>query len=240
MCTRYRVALTLPLVGLLSLAAGCNQAGFGRELAHQPPPKPLQLSSTQTLELPANEPFNITLNRTTEEPTLAGTVDTHASANGQDGTARVHSEVRDGGFGRAEAQIGYAFVNQTGHQLNVKISVEFEYTVDLQLDPPTTLPNASAAMRLLVRHPRGRVLRDIPLVEQSTDDGPFYRKSRDEAALTVPLAPGGALNVYVAGLASIDAPAGRHASATLQLSDFVMRIESIATTETAPPADDTQ
>jgi len=212
------------------LLAGCSSAQFGSELSARPKPQPIRDVESTTLRLPQTAPFSIALPRASKEAGLEGQADADASAK-PSGEAEATASVTDSGKAEGLFQLGHAFANDTDRQMDLDCNVRFHCELEARQEPDARLPDASSGLRLYAREERGRMLRDIPLVEQSTENGTTQRQADEDLHFTVTLGPGQSVDIFLAGQARVDIPSGRSASATLKLRGLQFEV----VTRPAPP-----
>lgn len=218
------VLLTVTLAAGL-LATGCASGQFGSELSAQPTGRKIGDAAGTTIRLPADQPLNITLSKSTREPGLEGSADANASAQGS-GQATATATVTGGGKAEALFQLGHALTNATERQTDFECAVRFEYEFDAQAAADLRLPDTTIGLRLYARNSQGRVLRDMPIVTHTTENGPAKRHSTENLGFTLTLAPNETVNLFLAGQTKIDAPDARSAAGTLKLSNLMMEIQS--------------
>lgn len=221
-----RVAVLL-FVGTL---AGCGGADFGAELSARPRPVTLKTDAGSVTRLPQDQKFTITLAPSSKEPGLTGAAeaDSHATA---DGAADAAARVSNGGKASASFQLGHAFKNESERQIDADIRIRFKYEIAAQATPPADVPGATVGVRLYARNARNVLVRTVDLLSHTTENGAASRRGDNDLTCTLTLGPGEALNVFLAGLAGVEAREDRTASASVKLSDVQMEI----TSKPAPP-----
>lgn len=205
-------------VALVAVAlGGCANGQYGSELSVRPRPRSLNKVERTTLQLPADQAFNITLSEQSARPGLTGTADAQATVDKQ-GTASAVADVRDGGAAEAGFQLGHAFTNETDRQVDVEFRVHFDYEFAAQIAPDVGTGDGAVVLRLYARSARRRLLRDVCLVNYTTENGATKRKSSEQAEFTLTLAPHESIDVYLAGQARIEAPDTHSADGSLKLN----------------------
>ena len=230
---RLLVRFTRPAGALLVgglLLAGCSSTQFGSQLSARPKPQAIRELESTTLRFPQSAPFAIALPRASKEAGLDGKADSDASAQ-PNGEAEVNASVTSSGKAEGLFQLGHAFANDTDRQMDLNVTVRFQCEFEAREEPDARLPDASVGLRLYARDERGRILRDIPLVDQSTENGTTQRQDNEDLHFTVTLGPGQSVDVFLAGQAKADIPSGRSASAKLKLRGLQFEV----VTQPAPP-----
>lgn len=227
MCHVCRITKStwMPLAGL-ALLAGCESGQFGAELVAQPKAYAISSTETTTLRLPRDQSYNIALPRVMKEPRLGGTAEADAEAAAA-GTAMALAEVDSGGVAEGVFQLGHALRNATDRQTDFEVDVKFSHAFTAGMSSAAGLADAMAGLRIYARTARGRILRDIALLDYSTESGPINRSSSEGVSFTVTLGPEDTLNVFLAGRARVDVPDDRSAHARLELTDVTMDITAM-------------
>jgi len=68
------------------------------------------------------------------------------------------------------------------------------------------------------------MLRDLVLLDQNTSNGTTQSQAEQSPRFTITLAPGEFADIYIAGLAKVDIPTGRTATAELTLSGLQFEV----------------
>ncbi len=225
---RRRTAFTL-LAAAAAFLPACMNAQFGSELSARPKARPLDKVGGTTLHLPQDQPFNITLPRVTKEPRLEATADADATAK-PTGDGSASATVTNGGKAEGLFQIGHALTNATDRQTDFDFRVRCQYEFEARSTTELALPDASVGLRLYARSERGRLLRDLVLVQHTTENGAAQRTVGDSLTFTLTLAPGETIDVFVAGQAKVEVPDGRSASCSIKMTGLQMDV----TTRPAP------
>jgi len=218
------------LLAAAFLLAGCGGGQFGSEIAARPKPLPITATGSITIRLPQDHKFSLVLPRETEQPGLDGTAEANANAQAQ-GTADAAASVARTGQAEAVFQLGHVFANETDRQLDLDFRVTCRYAFEVRNEPERLLPDARVALRLYARPQRGPLVRDVALLEHSTEAGPGQGQAEATRQFTVTLAPGDSLTVWLAGQARAEIAAERSGTATLRVSDLQFEV----VTRPAPP-----
>ncbi len=229
MSSRQRHISLITLATIALTLTACQSGRFGSEISAQPEPQKLSQPDGMTVKSPADQPFNITFSSSSRTPGLDGTAESDASVE-DSGSASARATVESAGQATAGFQLGHAITNDTTRQTDITVSLRFQYAFDVTEQPLLNLPGAQAALRLYARTEHGRLLRDIPLVDHSTESGPAQRESEEHLNFTLTLAPGETVNVFLAGQTQVNIEADRSASAKLELRGTRLEI----TTAPAP------
>lgn len=218
-------------LGLLLAAGGCASTRFGSELPDQPRPRALGGAGPVTLHLPADAAFNIALPSSTRRPGLGGTASADAEAHA-DGRAAASAAVSESGQAQGLFQLGHALANDGERQMDCDLEVRFRYRFEVGQEPALNLPDAEVGLRLYARDSRGRLLRDLVLVEHTTEHGAALREADEHSRFTLTLSPGQTVNVFLAGQVRVEIEHGRSASGSLDVSGLTIDV----TTRPAPAA----
>lgn len=226
--------LILTLSGIVPILGGCGGSKFGSELTAEPKPRGIRKTQSVTVSVPADEPFSIAIPRASREPGLDGTADADANANG-DGTASVSAAVTHSGTAEGLFQLGHGFANQTDLQMDFDFTVRVRYDLQVSEIPELSLPDATAGLKLYARDTQGRLLRDMTLVDNSSETGATRQEADKTVEFTLTLGPHTAINVFLAGQARVEIPADRTASPTASSILKVDHVEIELKTRPAPP-----
>lgn len=214
--------------------SGCSDTRFGSELAMRPKAHAIRTAERTTLRFPQDRPFSIALPSASKQAGPDGTAQADASARA-DGTAQALAAVGNSGTAEGLFQLGQAFANDKEQQLDLDFSVRFHYEFAAEAKPALDLPDAVVGLKLYARDSRGRLVRDMLLVQHSTENGATEQQGDKTASFTLTLGPSESVNVFLAGQAKVDIREGRSASCSLKLSDLV--IEVVTRLAPAVPAD---
>lgn len=220
---RPRGGCALLLATSLLACAGCSGTQFGSELSARPRPRLIGQPHSTTLRVPQDERFAIALPRSTRQAGLDGTADGDATAD-PTGSASATATVKLSGTAESLFQLGHSFANGTDQQLDLDITARCHSTYRVHAEPNAQLPDAVVGLRLYVRDSRGRMLRDLVLLDQDTENGTTQGQADQSPRFTITLAPGESADVYIAGLAKVDIPTGRTATAELTLSGLQFEV----------------
>ncbi|MGD8454488.1 MAG: hypothetical protein PVJ57_21955 [Phycisphaerae bacterium] len=214
--------LSLLLTAALLGSMGCGGASFGSELSAQPRPRPVRDEATP-LRLPEAEPFSITLTESSRKPGLDGTAVSDARAT-RTGEAEITAAVEQSGLAVGNFQLGHAFENASDRQADFDFVVRYRYDFAAAATPESAYPDAQVGLKLYARGEHGRTLRDVTLVQHTTEGGPVDGASEDAREFTLTLGPGETVNVFLAGQVRIDIREGRSASGSLKVTDLSMEV----------------
>jgi hypothetical protein len=217
-------------LSLLLLLSGCGGGDVGSELTVRPTPRSLSSGERATLRLPQDEPFSITLAPTRESPGLGGTAEADAHVS-RDGNADAVARVDEGGSALARFQLGHAVKNESDRQMDLLVRLRCEYETEAEATPPGPLPDATVGLKLYARDGHNRLLRNIGMVDHSTEEGAASSKDRKDVEFTLTLGPRETLSVFLAGSVEIETRVGHSARGSIKLSGLEMQIE----TALAPP-----
>lgn len=216
-------SLSALLLGLAILLAGCGNTRFGSELSARPRAHPIRATTSTKIHLPREESFSITLPQASKQPGLDGQAEADADATGE-GTAEATASVTNSGNALGLFQLGHAFENSTNRQIDFDFNVTFHYSFEANTSTESGFPDATVGLKLYARGQRGRLLRDMTIVEYSTENGPARRQAEERINFTLTLAPGETVSVFLAGQVRVEIRAGRSASGSLKLSDLQMEV----------------
>lgn len=207
----------------VGLFASCTSGELGGELAARPKPHALRQPEGVTIRLPQDEPFAIALPRSSRQVGLGGEAAADATAK-PTGEAEARASVTTSGTAEGVFQLGHALLNETDRQTDLDLTVRFRYSFEVTQATESRLADAVLGLRLFARDDRGRLLRELPLVQHSTENGAAQRSADECVQFTLTLAPGGAVNVFLAGQTKVDIPAERSAAALLKLEGLQFEV----------------
>ncbi len=222
------------LAWLATWLAGCDTGRYGSDLVGQPAARKISAGDASTLRLPADQPFSLAKPASRREPRLDGRAEADATAD-RAGTASARAEVVEGGVAEGTFQVGQAIANDTGRQCDFEFSVNCRYSLELSSSGERPLPDAVVGLRLYARTSRGRLLRELPIVDQTTEHGAARRSGGEAMHFTVTLPPAESVTVFVAGQARVDVPDGRSAQARLTLDELTYEVTSRPAPELPAP-----
>lgn len=208
-----------------AMAAGCGGGGAGAELSTRPEPLALRESGPKTLTLPGDGGYSIRHQEASRVADLDGEADSAAAAS-REGTATASASVRGGGRAAGLFQLGHAFRNESERQTDLKIAVQLEFEYAASNEPPTALPDAAVGLTLYARDGRNRLLRTIPVLSHTTEQGGVSSRGQENLELTVTLGPGESVNVYLVGSARVELKPGRSAQSEVKLLRLGMEVAS--------------
>ena len=151
------------------------------------------------------------------------------------GSAAVRAAVSEGGESLGMFQLGHAFENQTEQQIDLDLGIRYHYEFEATASPDSGFPDAKIGLKLYARGPRGRLLRELTLLEHSTEQGPAQRHADDRVNFSLTLAPGEVAQVFLAGRVAVEISQGRSASGSLALSHVQMEVATRAAPPVLPP-----
>ncbi|MBU0640783.1 MAG: hypothetical protein KKB50_18110 [Planctomycetes bacterium] len=225
------LATLLPLVTLPALMLpGCAGADFGSELSAKPKTHALDHSQGTTLRLPQDEPFAIASFEAQQAADLGGTAKGEAHADAA-GNADASAEVSAGGQASGSFQLGHAFRNKTERQMELAITVRFNYEYQLADAAPAQAADTSIGLKLYARDGQNRLLRNFDLLQHNAADGAAVRQAGEDFRFAVPVGPGELLHVFLSGRVVIAASHGRSGAGALRVSAFEIEVQ----TRPAPP-----
>lgn len=229
MTARHRV---VRIVGGLALAAalltcgpGCGNGNFGVALSATPKPYDMREERSLSLSLPQSDGFSIHLSQSTREAGLQGTAAANAQAT-PDGNGELSAKVENGGRASGTIQLGHSFRNDTSRQMDMTARVRYGYEYQLSSKPEPRQLGATVGIRLFAKEERGRLLRDLPLVTQTTEQGGATRTADEDVSFTITLGPGQTALIYVAANVAVDVIDLRSAEASLRIRDMKMDIQT--------------
>jgi hypothetical protein len=205
------------------LTPGCGGDRFGSELKAQPAAFETSSVEGETIRLPQDRPFSITLTKGSEEPGLGGSAGAGAEADEQ-GRAGAQASVDSGGMAHALFQLGHAFTNATDRQADFEFTISFEHAYEVSATPEVRLPDASVGLNLYARAAGGRLLRDMTLIDYSTLSGAARQTAKKTVAFSLVVGPNETVNVFLAGQSQVEVPAERSAEADLQVTGLTYEV----------------
>lgn len=221
-------SLSLAVAGLALMCVsvtGCAGAGFGAELSKKPRPLLLNEVTGQTVRLPQDGKFAITLAPSEKAKSLEGSADADSNVS-PDGSADAHVKVAHGGNAAAGFQLGHSFQNDTQRQIDLDVRVTADYAFEASATPPGPLPDAKVTLHLYALDQRNRKLTEFNFVEHATDKGAASSRDATDTRFTLTLGPGASVSIYLAGQVKVDAKADHSAAGSLKLSNLAMEIAS--------------
>jgi len=213
----------------VTVTGGCAGSRFGSDLPAPTRPQALRATEGAHLCLPQDRAFSIAVPQVTRKAGFDGQADADATCSGQ-GSARATAEVIGSGEATALFQLGHAFANELERQVDLEIAVRYRCVFEASSSPESGAGGAQIGLRLYARESRGPLLRELVLVQYGSEAGPAQRQAADEVRFTLTLAPGAAVDVFLAGQVRIEIREGRSARGSLELS----QVELEATTRPAP------
>ncbi len=221
--------------GLLALlGTGCGDARFGVDLPARPKPTELRQAGPAVLRVPADQPFSIAVPQHTEKPGLDGTADADAQVTSA-GTGTARAAVKESGLAEGLVQLGHSFQNSTELQSDFTFTVRFRGNLELHATPDSGFPDGTVGLKLYARDSHGRLLRDLTIVQQTTEGGATQRELNDNVQFTLTLAPAEAVSVFLAGQARAEIRAGRSAEAALSLQEVQIDVATRPAPPVTPP-----
>jgi hypothetical protein len=219
--------ISAAVIGCLCVVflAGCGGGDFGSELSDRPKPRVLVPEDGSVIHLPKDGAFLIAVGPTQETPGLGGTAnaDTHVS---KEGNADATAVVENRGSALAGFQLGHALKNGSERQMELLVRVRCEFETSAEATPPGPLPDAKIGLKLYARDGRNRLLRNLPLAQQSTEEGAASSKDRKDVEFTITLGPGESVSIFLAGSVKVDTPEGHSARGSIKLSGLEMDVET--------------
>ncbi|MFH1747942.1 MAG: hypothetical protein ABIG44_12980 [Planctomycetota bacterium] len=218
-CSLLSAMLVAPLIG----STGCANSRFGSELEMRPKPFVVDTVEGTSFNLPELKPFSIALPSANKKAGLEGQVDADAVAAGN-GTAEASASVTHGGTATGTFQLGHGFKNDTDRLTDFNFTIRFHYAFELSASPASGYPDAQVGLNLYARGPHGLLLREMTLVQHSTDLGAADREADETLHFTLALGPGDTAEVFLAGRVHSEIREGRSAEGMLKLSDVRMEV----------------
>lgn len=192
----------MPVVGWLLALAGCSSDGAA-DLAVKP--QPLAIRDEQPIRLPQDVPFAIALSSFQKQEGPGGSIAEQIAQAAPDGSAEVAARVEQAARASGSFQLGHAFRNDAARQIDLGLRVAFEHSSRCgYADARQQSSELSATLTLIARDSYNRVIRTLPVVAQSTEQGGAQRSGRESLELTITLAPGESAQVFLAGAIAID------------------------------------
>jgi hypothetical protein len=212
---------------LLAAMCGCGGPSFGSELSGRPSTAPLASTESRPLKLPADAKFTIRHHESRQVAEFEGQAqaDAHAAPTGE---ARATASVTDGGVAEGTFQLGHAFHNDGPRQIDLSLRVRLDYEYEASADPRTGLPDAAVGLNLYARDGRNRLIKTVPLVTHSTEQGDASSRGHEDFRFSATLGPGESLSVFVAGNARVQTKAGRSARVAVRMSGLELEIQTRA------------
>lgn len=224
----YRFVIITVSLATATLLSGCAGGGAS-ELAIRPATKPLRLNAA--VRIPGDHPFSVLSSPSQENPAPGGTAESHSSAK-PTGEAVASAAVEKGGTASASFQLGGAFENETDQQVDVEISAKYHFDYTLRSDARSRTADGTLSLHLYARDQHNRLLRDIPVLVQSTDQGAASQSGDQTLTLTVTIGSRDSLFVFFGGSVGVDTmKSSRTAKAELKISNAELSLSSKA----APP-----
>jgi hypothetical protein len=206
----------------LLVLAGCESAQYGSDLSASPRPRVIDATGN-TIKLPDETPFSITLPESRERPLLNGKADAKCAAE-KSGAGLASADVQTGGVAEALFRVGHAIQNGTPQEISLTCKVRFAYEFEVGTSAVTAASDGVVGLRLYARDAQGRLLRSVPLVDYTSADGAVRRSGNEDVVVELALSSGNTINLFVAGQARVDVPEERSAKATIALRELKMEI----------------
>jgi len=225
------------LLACTCVLVGCGGQRFGSELGTRPKTRPLSRMEGSAVRLPEGKPFAIAVPQASKKPGLEGTAEADARASGS-GTADASATISFSGTAEGSFQLGDAFENDTPRQTDFDFTVRFHYAFEAEAHPASAYPDATVGLNLYARDGRGRLLRELKLIDYSTEHGPARGESHEDRQFTLTLGPGESVNVFLAGRVRVDIREGRSAHGSLRLTGLQMEVATRPAPDVAPSGDE--
>lgn len=222
--------LTAGLCVCLFVLAGCSSSQFGSELTARPKPQPVGKPAPSTIRLPQQRAFSIALPKVTKQAGLDGTAEGNANVDNM-GSAELSAAVTNSGTAVSNFQLGHAFENDSDQQADFEFVVRCHHAFDAGATPPTPYPDAQVGLKLYARDSQGRLVRDMTLLQYTTEAGATANESDETLRFTITVGPADSVSVFLAGQVKVEIREGRSAHGTLKLSGLTMEL----TSRLAPP-----
>lgn len=222
------------MIGSAVFLCGCEGGGPG-ELSMRPSTRPFRLDAA--IQVPRDFPFAILSSPSQENPAPGGVVQSHAESKST-GEARAVTSVERGGAGAASFQLGAAFVNDTDRQVDVTVSARYRYAFALSTDARTRAADGTLNLHFYARDQFNRLLRDMPLLTQTTEQGATTQSGENQLEFTVTIGARDSLYLFFGGAVGVDTlKTARSAKSELTLSDVSLTVSgrtAPAVTSAAP------
>lgn len=207
------------------LLCGCEASGPS-ELTMRPVSKPFRLDAA--IRVPGDTPFTILSSPSQENPAPGGVVQSHADS-APAGQARAVTSVEHGGAGSATFQLGAAFKNETDRQVDVTVSARYRYEFTLGTDARTRSADGTLSLHFFARDQFNRLLRDVSLLSQSTEQGTTAQSGENQLEFTVTIGARDSLYLFFGGAVGVDTlKSARTARAELLLTDVALTVSARA------------
>ena len=224
------LTLLMTCVTLAPIVAGCAASAGGSELASRPKTLALSAEAGKVIRLPADGAFSIRHQQSSQVAELGGEATGQASLT-ESNAARASATVTAGGSASGVFQLGHAFRNESDQQVDLLVRVKLSYAYDASNEPREARPDASVSLNVFARDGRNRLIRSMPLVNHTTEQGDARSQGQEDVSFVATLGPAESLSVWVAGSARADVKPERSASASVQVSGVSIEVE----TRPAPP-----
>ena len=239
-------SLHWPMRGL-GLAAGMSmglwgcEGGMGFAPSVRVPAEQRQVADAaslgKTVDLPKDQPFNIHVKQSTQNPGANGTAQGTADANGW-GEASCSAEVTDGGAATGEFHIGQAIDYHGDVPMTAAVKMTFKLTHELNAEPIVAGTLAQLVLAASVRDATGRVTPKIPMESLSSDDSPGKATRSDAREFSFVMEPGGSYQIVLDGSGNATSEGRAKATAKVNVRDLQIAIAfsraPAPTTATAP------
>lgn len=223
---------------LAVVLCGCG-GGFGSSTVVQVPAEQRQILDAsafgKTILLPKQQPLNIHLKQSSQNPGPGGKARGAAEANGW-GDASCSAVVGDGGAAAGEFHIGQAmdYAGDVPSKANVKVSLKLLY--ELAAEPVAPANTAQLGITVLVRDSSGHVSAKVVLANLSSDDAPGKAVVTDSREVSLTMYPHESYQVVVVGV--VNAASGLQGAATARVElknlEIALSLAPVPTTTSAP------
>lgn len=218
------------MVAIAPPLAGCGGANFGADLTSRPRATTVSAESPAERTYPGDGPLGIFHAESSRSAGLGSDAQSDAHAS-PDGTADATASIEKGGDAGGTFQLGHAFSNDGDRQIDLDIVLRFHYEYEARASQTPPRVDGGVGLKLYARDHRNRLLRNDDLVAYTLEQGNSAGSADKEIRFSVPLGPGGTVNVFLAGQARVSAEFGPSAACSLKVSGLKLSV----TAHPAPP-----
>ena len=218
-----RLICTLGLVGLLTIT-GCSSGGAREMLEVRPRATQLPVGATPVLKIPADAKFSITERRLVRN-IVTGSKGEAVADVFDDGNAMANATAKDGADTASVFQIGHAVINPSEQQVSIALTVAYDYSFKLTVDPDRGFPDARVSMAFVVNRRQPRLSRSYNLLSISTEDGATESDGHGERTIRFIMDPKSTYDLFIGGEVVSDSKLGRSSGGELQLSNVTLELD---------------
>jgi len=225
---RHSALLCSAGLALMVLLSGCGGGDTGltvRRSASERPDLDQAMLAAGNLSVPGDTPFNIVSRKSGEEGQASGMTDPF----GKD-TAGCGAEATDGGSAWGAFQLGYCFDNATSAPLVgiVKLRLRASESDEVgRVDGDTVAiieGTSSTNLQFFIKDTNGSVITREDLVMGDAPKGPSSSSGDHERTLDIRLEPQRGYYLVLAGRTEVKTEAGESVKASLDVSDYSIKI----------------